>query len=273
MKPSRKCKIGFTLIELLVVIAILALLLSILMPALHKAKELAKNVICRSNLRHWGHIIFMYTGEYNGSFWEGWKGSGDPSGLWLHTLRPYYGEKDDFRTCPSATKNRPPQWRVEIFGGARNAWGNRNDWTGSVQNYGSYGLNGWVCSGIGQDRPEIGQPIRLFWRKITMKNSNNIPILVDSAYWKTYPVHTNDPPIIEDTVDDGGGWIWNVHLQYMQANCIDRHNGRINSLFMDGSVQPIRLKSLWTKKWHREFDTSVVKDWSRWPWMNRFNQE
>lgn len=48
--PKHKAK-GFTLIELLVVIAIIALLLAILMPALRKAKESAREIICRANLR------------------------------------------------------------------------------------------------------------------------------------------------------------------------------------------------------------------------------
>ena len=54
-------KKGFTLIELLVVIAIIALLLSILMPALNSVKERGKRVVCLNNLRQLGPwpIIYM----------------------------------------------------------------------------------------------------------------------------------------------------------------------------------------------------------------------
>lgn len=56
-------KKGFTLVELLVVIAIIALLMSILMPALQKVKKQAQEVTCRSNLRQVGLAIVTYLHE------------------------------------------------------------------------------------------------------------------------------------------------------------------------------------------------------------------
>ena len=59
---------GFTLVELLVVIAIIALLLSILMPSLGRAREQTKKVICQSNLRNINIGMVMYTDDNNGYF-------------------------------------------------------------------------------------------------------------------------------------------------------------------------------------------------------------
>ncbi len=64
MKRTR----AFTLIELLVVIAIIALLVSILMPSLQKAKELAKDVICRSNQKTVSTGIFLYCNQYDDQY-------------------------------------------------------------------------------------------------------------------------------------------------------------------------------------------------------------
>lgn len=59
---------GFTLIELLVVIAIIALLVSILMPSLQKAKELAKDVVCRSHQKSISLAIMLYVEDYDDIF-------------------------------------------------------------------------------------------------------------------------------------------------------------------------------------------------------------
>jgi prepilin-type N-terminal cleavage/methylation domain-containing protein len=59
---------GFTLVELLVVIGIIALLVSILLPALNKAREAANRAYCLSNLRQLGTMMVMYGNLYKDAF-------------------------------------------------------------------------------------------------------------------------------------------------------------------------------------------------------------
>jgi prepilin-type N-terminal cleavage/methylation domain-containing protein/prepilin-type processing-associated H-X9-DG protein len=112
MSGKTNHKRAFTLIELLVVITIIALLLSILIPALGKARSLTKRIVCKNNLRQIGLAMRLYLGGNDdfypscdpydplpNGFWL-WMGRG-----WRSFVEPYLGGNIDVKNpsvlfCP-----------------------------------------------------------------------------------------------------------------------------------------------------------------------------
>jgi len=117
---------GFTLIELLVVIAIIALLMSILMPALSMVKAQAKSSICLSNMRQIGLAANFYAEDFGQRIPRGTGGEVEP---WFILFMPYLAQRpmnDDYRNvkifrCPSY----PDRQQTVCF--VVNGWDFRNE--------------------------------------------------------------------------------------------------------------------------------------------------
>jgi prepilin-type N-terminal cleavage/methylation domain-containing protein/prepilin-type processing-associated H-X9-DG protein len=101
---SRRAPGAFTLIELLVVIAIIAILASLLLPALAKAKESAKRIQCVNGLRQLSMSVMMYADENEGFYPERGNSSTSTSNYWPLLLQPYYVETK-ILYCPSDVPN------------------------------------------------------------------------------------------------------------------------------------------------------------------------
>lgn len=266
-------KKAFTLIELLVVIAIIALLLSILSPALNKVKEQARVTVCKSNLKQLGMAFETYSVSNNNKSM-----STDVYYIWPFVIAPYFGLKnysEDPETaqqgvmkiikCPST---KSPEPRETNWGSDRFTWEHYQQVPG--QNLedceGSYGLNCWLAG------MELQAYVDHDWASQEQVTNNELrdgkarsgsPLLTDSCWFETVPMDPEeantyyswyDESIYPDMYRDYTGR--NYDDRGMSRHCIDRHSLAINIVFADGRAEKVGIEDLWKIKWSRTFETT-----------------
>ena len=194
-------KAGFTLVELLVVIGIIAILISILLPALSRAKDQANKTACLSNVRQLGTAFMLYASDFKDKCPMGARsdnpGNVDLAGDWIHyrnglagrgidssAIQPYVKLKGEalkrLLRCPS---DRP---EVRVGGGS-----------GAFSNYQySYSMNMYFDPRPGYFPAANGQPIRL---SSTKRSSQKILLAeenektINDGLWAPGD-HTSLPP-------------------------------------------------------------------------------
>lgn len=217
---SRAARRGFTLIELLVVVAIIALLISILLPALRNAREQGKRTVCLSNMRQMGIALLSYAIE-NGEYVPTCSCPlAEPDiehpekYYWLNVLQRYAKQplishcRDDKTTKPFLDWSNPPP---------------REEW----QNYrwSSYAVN--ACVG------PLQSPLALE-RLNQIKNTSFVIFLGEVRAGDTY-----------DYADHIHSDLWEGLEDPKQSVAWDRHHGVSNYLFVDSHAEPLHWKKTW----------------------------
>jgi prepilin-type processing-associated H-X9-DG protein/prepilin-type N-terminal cleavage/methylation domain-containing protein len=227
--PHRIKKLNFTLIELLVVIAIIAILASMLLPALNGAREKARSIACTNNQKQIGYCLYLYSDAYDG---YSTPYLSEIAGTWKNT--PYIANlfKYGFVTnsniffCPSS--QNPYKQRINALPKDGSV-----DITNSLFAYADYGHN--FCF--------LGSDIYEYWGA-KQRPAKNSEIKV--------PVKTVQT--IEATRTDRITGYSNAYAWYTsgQPSMWPRHNKSFNILWVDGHVSNIKvegpLEYYWTYK-------------------------
>jgi len=248
---------GFTLIELLVVIAIIALLLSILMPAMRKVKEQGNMVKCMGNLKQWNLIFSMYLQENGGKFYSGNADGNSGDGFWWIIQMD---EKEQSRLdnplwfCPKTKGTfRDERGTLNNKISIYTAWGiftqSNHSQVSPDGIAGSYGINGWVLdvpgtgAALSENRTRVDH-----WKTPNVQGAPEIPMFAEALRFDLWPQPFNRPFESEEAV-------WNTeNSNHMARACMNRHIGHVNISMCDFSARKVGLKELYTLKWHRSFN-------------------
>jgi prepilin-type N-terminal cleavage/methylation domain-containing protein/prepilin-type processing-associated H-X9-DG protein len=259
-------KKGFTLIELLVVIAIIALLLSILMPSLHKVKKIAQTVVCSSNMKQLAIGNLLYAAEFDDKIVLAASENGE---MWLTTIMMYC-EDPDIKICPSARKvaelpENPSSDSTLGPRGGRRAKINEDgtcyeSWVAQtpdlIVHSSSYGMNGWAQNPEGAIFMSSYNYEKFYWGKTTVSMTYNIPLIAPDVWRSGYPKGDSSTEVFTNIPGENMG-------SGIGRFIFIRHDDRNNVAFVDGHVERVYLPEMGLLKWHRKWDPVVFDI----PWL------
>jgi prepilin-type N-terminal cleavage/methylation domain-containing protein len=256
-------KKGFTLIELLVVIAIIALLLSVIMPALKMAKEQARKIVCKSNLSQLGKAVELYEMQYDYKRFVVRQDASQTDDYWMGKLAPYVGnehyaqqymlgKKIDVLLCPSAPYGKFQADPTGPYANASGQYGTATmpwSWERSTgkSTIGSYTFNGWAGLDYYYETNSLYTP---YFFKNWMDMSPNVPLFGDGVWPIGWPRGPDFAPI---SLQGSTALELPGDLHNMRRFCIDRHNLQINMIFRDLHADTVKLEDLWGLPWSKGY--------------------
>jgi prepilin-type N-terminal cleavage/methylation domain-containing protein len=253
LKSSKK---GFTLIELLVVIAIIALLMSILMPALRNVRNQAKDSMCRQQLQQWGLLYNMYAGDNDGTLMDFTMINGiEWDHAWIILMKSYLADWDILK-CPATVQTWMDvdnnfldplvAWDFQVVVGiTEEAFYEQMLAINGKWANGSYAKNTFVTNGDAFPATDFASEhswiYEYCYKNVRVKRVSQIPLFGDGLWMGGWP-EPHTAPAETYYHDQDSVNIWNI----------DRHNLSINMLFLDWTVRKVGLKQLWQLRWSKQ---------------------
>lgn len=247
---------AFSLMEMLVVISMIVLLISMLMPSLSGARDVARTAKCLSNARQIAVSWDNYTTDSNGYILE-YTLQSKSRALWTQVLRPYFNDEHALLICPT-TEDPDDTFGMADSGITGVRFGTATTtWVEARPGYNApppFNRSAYMYNGNMFSLSSYNTSVERYTKRTNIPSPERSPVLGDGVWrsatpgmpgtQKQFPLDLHNPQSGSTPANSDGV------LRFVT----NRHGKVTNVSFADTHAESVPLNNMWSLQWHRTYE-------------------